>query len=120
MSNLQVIVGEKIKNYRKIKGLTQLELGTKANIKQGYLGDVERGARNISLESLEKIMGALDLKPSDLFGYHEIDLKDANYELESVIQKHSEFLRTKRVEDVKMIHRISLEIFNSLEWKPNE
>lgn len=115
MSKLQLIIGEKIKNHRKIKGLTQQELGTKANIKQGYLGDVERGARNISLDSLERILDALDLKPSDLFGYHEVDINNTNYELEAVIQKHCEFLRTKKVGDVRMLHRIALEIFESLE-----
>ncbi|MBA2941054.1 helix-turn-helix transcriptional regulator [Paenibacillus sp. CGMCC 1.16610] len=115
MTSLQMIVGEKIKNFRKIKGMTQQELGFKANLKQGYLGDVERGARNISLESLEKIINALGLRPGDIFGYHEVNINDVNYELEQIIQKHSDFLRTKKIKDVKMLHKISLEIFDSLE-----
>ncbi|MDO3679734.1 helix-turn-helix domain-containing protein [Paenibacillus ehimensis] len=119
MSNLKVIIGEKIRDQRKIKGMTQKELSKKANVQHTYLGDVERGARNISLESLEKIMEALDIEPSDLFDFKTIKINDSSAEFDLVLNEHIEFLRTKQIEDVKMINRITKDIFRSIEMKRN-
>ncbi|MEK3915306.1 helix-turn-helix domain-containing protein [Paenibacillus sp. FSL H7-0331] len=117
MSNLKVIIGEKIRDQRKIKGLTQKELSQKANVQHTYLGDVERGVRNISIESLEKIMEALSIEPTDLFEYKAIEYKDSSSEFDLIIKDHVELLKTKHIEDVKMINQITKEIFKSIEMK---
>ncbi|KRF31703.1 helix-turn-helix domain-containing protein [Paenibacillus sp. Soil787] len=117
MTYLKKLVGEKIREIRKNKGLTQEELSEKAQIKYTYLGDVERGVRNISLESLEKIMNALEIRPGDLFDYRELRLNSNEIELDAVLEVHHNYLKHKRVEDVKMIHTISKEIFRNLENK---
>lgn len=117
MTYLKQLVGEKIKELRKNKGLTQEELSEKAQIKYTYLGDVERGVRNISLESLEKIMNALEIRPGDLFDYRELSLSSNEIELEAVLEIHHNYLKTKSVKDVKMIHTVTKEIFNSIENK---
>lgn len=42
-------IGERIRQIRKAKGLTQEELAEKAGINASYMGTVERGDRNISI-----------------------------------------------------------------------
>ncbi|MGQ7887558.1 helix-turn-helix domain-containing protein [Paenibacillus sp. WC2504] len=115
MTYLKKMVGEKIREIRKHKGLTQEELSERAQIKYTYLGDVERGVRNISLESLEKIMNALEIRPGDLFDYRELNLSSNEIELEAILEVHHNYLKVKKIEDVKMIHVITKEIFKRME-----
>lgn len=60
-------VGQKIKQIRNEKGLSQEKLALKAEIDRTYLAGVEQGKRNPSLKSLEKIVEALGISFQDLF-----------------------------------------------------
>ena len=60
------IVGQHIRAYRKQAGLSQEKLAEKASLSYKYLGEVERGYVNVSLDSLMRIAKALKLKVSDL------------------------------------------------------
>lgn len=65
--NIFVQLGMRIRYLRKKKGLSQLELSLEAGINKNYISDLERGARNPSLEILDKIAVALDVNLSTLF-----------------------------------------------------
>ncbi|WP_152679707.1 helix-turn-helix domain-containing protein, partial [Paenibacillus sp. IHB B 3415] len=52
--NLPESVGSRIRELRKAKGWTQEQLAEAASLHYSYIGGVERGDRNISLETLEK------------------------------------------------------------------
>jgi DNA-binding XRE family transcriptional regulator len=60
------IVGQKVRAYRKEAGLSQEALAEKASLSYKYLGEVERGYVNVSLDSLMRIAKALKLKLNDL------------------------------------------------------
>ncbi|SFM48072.1 Helix-turn-helix [Paenibacillus sp. 1_12] len=78
MSKLSKHVGVKVRNLRKNRGLTQEQLGELVELPQSYIGGIERGEKNISLETLERIVETLRVEPSDLFsGY---DLTNSQYE----------------------------------------
>ncbi|MGC6587612.1 helix-turn-helix domain-containing protein [Paenibacillus sp. Dod16] len=64
MSNLYLQVGKKIRLYRKARKLTQEELGEHLQIDQSYLGRIERGEVNITLDTLYKISSALQVHPA--------------------------------------------------------
>lgn len=59
-------IGSKIKEYRNNRGLTQVELATKANISRSYLSDVENNRYNASVETLTSIAQALTVPVSAL------------------------------------------------------
>jgi transcriptional regulator with XRE-family HTH domain len=63
------IVGQNIRTLRKQAGLTQEELAEKADLSYKYVGEVERGVVNISLDSLMRIAKALKMKVRDLVGH---------------------------------------------------
>ena len=67
MDNVRVLVGERIRNLRKEKGWSQEELGEKADLHHTYVGAVERGEKNASLDTLDKIADALGIEMVDLF-----------------------------------------------------
>lgn len=65
-SSYRRIVGQKIRACRKRAGLTQEELAEKASLSYKYLGEVERGYVNVSLDSLMRIAAALKVRLRDL------------------------------------------------------
>jgi CheY-like chemotaxis protein/DNA-binding XRE family transcriptional regulator len=48
-------------------GISQEELGARAGLHRTYVSDIERGARNLSLESIEKLAKALEMPVSTFF-----------------------------------------------------
>lgn len=48
-------------------GISQEELAERAELHRTYVSDVERGARNLSLESINRVAGALGLPVAELF-----------------------------------------------------
>ena len=67
MSDITLIVGERIQAYRKNAGLTQEKLAETAGIHNTYVGQLERGEKNATLETIEKVARALDISLEVLF-----------------------------------------------------
>lgn len=59
--------GEKVRDIRKEKGLSQEELAYQAGLHRTYIGMVERAEKNITLRNIEKIANALEVNIIDLF-----------------------------------------------------
>lgn len=59
--------GDKVREIRKEKGLSQEELSFKANLHRTYIGMIERAEKNITLVNIEKIANALEVSINDLF-----------------------------------------------------
>ena len=66
MTQINKRVGLNIKEYRKRKGWSQEQLAFEANLHRAYIGQIERGEKNIGLQNLEKIAKALNVKISGL------------------------------------------------------
>ena len=64
--NINQRFGQRIKEIRLSKKLSQEKLGNLAEIDRTYMPDVERGERNISLVVAEKIANALGVKLSTM------------------------------------------------------
>ena len=54
-------VASTVRHFRKINNMSQEALADKANLDRTYISGVERGVRNITLDSLELIVKALDI-----------------------------------------------------------
>jgi CheY-like chemotaxis protein len=67
IGDLKRLFGTAIKGKRAELGISQEELADRAGLHRTYVSDVERGARNLSLESIEKLAHALELSISGLF-----------------------------------------------------
>jgi transcriptional regulator with XRE-family HTH domain len=59
--------GKKVREERDRLGLSQEELASRAGVHRTYIGMIERAEKNITLQNIEKIAKALDLKISDFF-----------------------------------------------------
>lgn len=67
MSDIAKAIGQRIRNYRTQRGLSQEKLAELAGCHPTYIGQLERGEKNATLESIEKIASALDISLSELF-----------------------------------------------------
>ncbi|HVV73081.1 MAG TPA: helix-turn-helix domain-containing protein [Verrucomicrobiae bacterium] len=59
--------GLAIKRWRQESGISQEELAWRAGLHRSYVADIERGARNASLQTIEKLAKALKISFSALF-----------------------------------------------------
>lgn len=59
--------GSSVKTWRKRLGISQEELAERADLHRTYVSDVERGARNLSLESITRMAHALNITVAELF-----------------------------------------------------
>lgn len=66
MTDIVKTVGNRIRLYRQKAGLSQSELGELAGLHNTYIGQIERGEKNVSLEAIDKIISALGL-PYEVF-----------------------------------------------------
>ncbi|GAB2718873.1 helix-turn-helix domain-containing protein [Paenibacillus thermoaerophilus] len=59
-------LGQRIRAYRKLKGLTQEQLADRMGISLSVLGSLERGTRPIDPRLLERIAEALNISAEEL------------------------------------------------------
>ena len=69
MKTIRKRFGEKVRELRRNKGLSQEELAFRAGIHRNYLGGVERGERNPALDNIAGIAKALDVTPGELLTF---------------------------------------------------
>lgn len=87
MSETKIMLGKRIRTLRRINDLSQEELAEKANVSGKYVGEIERGRANITIDILGKISTGLDVEISELFDFqHEISRKELIPKINSLLQ----------------------------------
>lgn len=71
--DLKVKVGKRITELRKAKKLSQQKFSYIADMERTYLTHIEKGRKNISLSTFQKILTALEISAKDFF--NEKDFK---------------------------------------------
>ncbi|TWC49157.1 helix-turn-helix protein [Pseudomonas sp. SJZ080] len=66
MGNLAKDLGRKIRQARKEKGLSQDVLALICRVDRSYMGRIERGEVNITIEKLYQIAESLECSPAEL------------------------------------------------------
>ena len=67
MSSLSIEIGQRLRNYRLQKKLSQEELAERCGLHPTYIGQVERGEKNATIESISKITAGLGIPLYTLF-----------------------------------------------------
>ena len=60
-------VASTIRHFRKLADISQEVLADKADLDRTYISGIERGVRNITLDSLEQIINALNIDVQTFF-----------------------------------------------------
>ena len=96
-------IGNRIRQYRKRSGLSQEKLALNAGLTVSFLGDIERGIKKPSVESLEKLLIALNVSFRDFFDFEtEIRSLQECPALEKLVLK----LQNRSNDEVEMIYSI--------------
>jgi transcriptional regulator with XRE-family HTH domain len=66
--DLQRTLGRNLQSLRKARGLSQEAFAEMLGVHRTYLGGIERGERNLTLKSLERIAGRIEVDPLALLG----------------------------------------------------
>ena len=68
MDNREILIkfGNRVREIRKEKNLSQEELSFKADLHRTYIGMIERAEKNITLINIDKIAKALDVEIKEL------------------------------------------------------
>lgn len=61
--DLQKTLGRNLRRYREERGLSQEAFADVLGVHRTYMGGVERGERNLTLRSVERIAGVLGVGP---------------------------------------------------------
>ena len=103
-----VKVGKRIREVRKAQGISQQELGERANLNYKYIGGVERGERNPSVESLVKIAKGLKVDVGDFFN---VDDDRQLSEKERTYHQIIGLLGDKSTKELKLAKRMLTSLF---------
>lgn len=113
MDGIVRIIGERIRCYRKKKNYTQKELAEATGLHFTYIGQVERGEKNLTIGSLKKITTELEIPLIQMFeGIPVKELEEGNIPLEVY-----QFFLSKNDKTQKRLYRLIKEIARSTEGK---
>ena len=106
MSDIAKAVGQRIRNYRTQKGFSQEKLAELSGCHPTYIGQLERGEKNATLESIERITAALGISLSKLF--EKLDGQEDN--AQNIPLACYAFLSAKSKEEQEQLYKILLEM----------
>ena len=107
MSDIAKRLGQRIRNYRLEQGLSQEKLAELSGCHHTYIGQIERGEKNATIESIERISLALNVSLSKLF---EKLGGEEETEASAIPLMCYELLLAKTKEEQEHIYRVLLEI----------
>jgi transcriptional regulator with XRE-family HTH domain len=98
-----ILLGRRIRTLRTSKGLTQQELGYRADVDYKFIGEIERGNMNPSFKVLVKIANTLEVELPEILRFEQ-EISDKK-ELESRIVKILKTLSVERLQNVFLLLR---------------
>lgn len=66
VGDLQRLLGARLRAYRQERSLSQEAFADVLGVHRTYMGSLERGERNLSLQSVERLAERLGVEPLDL------------------------------------------------------
>lgn len=73
MENIKQKVGDRIKNLRNDNKISQEELANRAGMARGFISGLETGKRNVTVETLGKILLVLNVSYSAFFKHESFN-----------------------------------------------
>jgi transcriptional regulator with XRE-family HTH domain len=100
-------VGERIRKLRQERGVSQEQLALKAGITPSYLGQVERGQKSPTIDSIDKVARALQVSLEELFTFEYAELVHVDPQ---IIDKVAFQLNGRTKIEQQMVHQIIKQI----------
>lgn len=114
MTTLRNSVGERIRAIRKAKGLTQQQLAELSGLDDAYIGSLERGERNFSIDTMEKIVIALQIPANDLF-FDLNNTSEVQLFQQKSIDEYSAIIRNMNFKQITILNKLIKNIQEAFE-----
>ena len=98
------LLGLRIRVLRRLRNLTQEQLGENSRINYKHLGAIERGEENPSLSVLQKVASGLGVEIAELFRFHHEETDPAK--LKKMILNIINNIPHENVEKLQLLHKI--------------
>lgn len=102
-------VGERIRYYRLLRGMSQEALALEANINAAFVGHLERGLKSPTVTTLEKITDALSITMEELFS-EELGTRGKNSRKYATLEHLEYMLRGLSEQETEQVAVIMQEI----------
>ena len=86
MEDIKRFIGNRIRELRKQRGLSQEAFGYKAGLHLTHIGAIERGEKNWSIDTILKVARGLNVDIKDLFDY-PLDPTEAKLLKKSLVEE---------------------------------
>lgn len=100
--------GARIREYRILRGISQEQLALRANINVSFLGQIERGGKKPTIDTIDKLLTALDVPYTDFFDF---DIPANEGSSPDIIDKIIYELNGRAIDDQQLIYDIMRRIF---------
>ena len=74
MSELSIFFGQLVRKHRKEQNISQEKLALLCNLDRSYMGRIERGEVNVTLERLYELASALEVDVKELLPQDDLTL----------------------------------------------
>ena len=97
VKHVRQALGERVRALRKDRGLSQQRLGQRSGLSGKFIGEVERGEKSISIDSLYHVSVALDVTLRDLTDKGPARKRGSSPELEKLSALLSELRNRQHI-----------------------
>lgn len=105
MSDIGRLVGENIRALRRAKGLSQEQLALRADINASYMGQVERGDKNPTIDVLSRIAAALHTPLETIVNIHSENSPEESEEAARYADKIASQLSGLSVKEQEAVYK---------------
>lgn len=99
--------------YAKKKATPKSLYRKKSGIHVTYISDIERGERNISMETLEKVIIALEVNPVEVFRIEGIEGIEERANRQELIGALNSLLSGRKTEELKLVLRLAKDVLGT-------
>ena len=108
MKHVRKFLGTRLRALRKQRGLSQERLGDRAGLSGKFIGEVERGEKSISIDSLYRVSVALEIPLRDLTDVRDKTTVTPTEDAEKIFALVS---GRRRAEDVRKAYEVLRAMF---------
>lgn len=112
MPALRNYLGNRIRAIRNAKGLTQQNLADLSGLDYRYIGAIERGERNFSIDTLEKVLVALKISIREL-AYSDIEQSERESVREEAIDHFIASTEGLTEEQIEILRQVNQEVLRA-------
>lgn len=111
------LVGEHLRMIRKAKNLTQEELAEIAGIARPRISELENATKNTTLETLEKVIDALEITPLEFFDFKRLNTVTDLTNKKLLIDIHRSILLERDLGEIKYVVNTTKEFLETIDNK---